>query len=233
MTPRDLRIVLGLVLGAALAACGDDAPTDLDSGLVECETPAAQRYLPLAIGASWTYDTSDMGMPVVVKTSTIEALEDVGERKTGFTGYRIRTGKSGGVGDVVSWQEDRCTSVVRHREQAFDVAGTLLTDQFYVPSKLRVDETAAHLTVGASWTTAYTEVEVAPLMADQTRSKDEVWTVEAIDEVVTVAAGTFTCLKVRKVTSGQADKRYWFALGVGKIKEEGEQLETLTAYTLP
>lgn len=235
MKPRELSFLILVPL--SLVACGDDAPPDEgDGGVEECLTPASDRYLPLVMGASWTYDTVDMSMmnPVtVVKTSTVEAFEDVGDRKAGVMAYRVRTGKSGGQGDVVSWQEDRCTSAVRHREQQFDVNDALLTDQFYVPSKLRVDETPEHLTVGASWTTAYTEVEVDPILGTQTVSKDETWMVQALDEMVTTPAGTFSCLKVAKTTSGAAAKTYWFAKGVGKVQETGEQTETLTAYTVP
>ncbi len=235
MTLRELWFVI--LSAAALAACGDDAPAHGgDGGMEECLAPAADRYLPLVIGASWTYDTLDSSMmnPVtVVKTSTVEALEDVGDRKAGVTAYRVRTGKSGGVGDVVSWQEDQCTGIVRHREQQFDPNDTLLTDQFYVPGKLRVDETAEHLTLGATWTTAYTEVEVDPILGTHTVSKDETWTVQAVDEMVTTPAGTFSCLKVGKATSGAAAKTYWFAKGVGKVQETGEQTETLTAFTVP
>jgi hypothetical protein len=210
--------------------CGDDGPSD--GGMtVQCDTPAAQRYLPLAIGTRWTYDTSDTGAPNVVKTQTVEGLEDVGDRKVGTTAYRLRTTKAGD-GDVVSWHEDRCTAILRHREQSFDANGVLLSDQFYVPSKLRLDETAAHLVVGATWTTEFTEVEVDPVEGTHTVSKSETWKVDAVDETLTVPAGTFTCLRVRKVTSGDADKTFWFALGIGKIKEQGEQIEALTSYTL-
>jgi hypothetical protein len=214
-----------------LAACGDDAPTDVDSGIVECTTPLADRYLPLVVGASWTYDTSDMGSPVVQKTTAFEAFEDVGDRKAGVMAFRQRTEKV--VGHSISWHSDDCTAVTRHREQSFDSAGVLVSDQFYVPGKLRVDESAAHTMVGATWTTAYTEVEVDPVSGTQTVSKDETWTVEAVDESVTVPAGTFTALRIRKTTSGDADKTYWFVKGVGKVKEAGEQTEDLTAYTIP
>lgn len=225
---RISRYVSIVVISIAIAACDDDATTDAGMA-VQCDTPAAQRYLPLAIGTSWTYDTSDTGAPNVVKTQTVEALEDVGDRKVGTTAYRLRTTKAG-AGDVVSWHEDRCTSVLRHREQTFDANGVLLSDQFYVPSKLRLDETASNLVVGATFSTEFTEVEVDPVDGTHTVSKMEDWTVEAIDETIAVPAGTFTCLRVRKVTSGGADKTFWFALGIGKIKEQGEQLESLTSY---
>lgn len=53
------------------------------------------------------------------------------------------------------------------------------------------------------------------------------------DHSVRAQLPAFTALKVRKTTSGDADKVYWFVKGVGKVKEEGEQVENLTAYTLP
>jgi hypothetical protein len=87
--------------------------------------------------------------------------------------------------------------------------------------------------LGATWTTAYTEVEVDPVVGTTTTSKDETWIVEGVDEAVTVPAGTFNALRVRKTTSGAADKTYWFVKGVGKVKEQGEQLEDLTAYSIP
>lgn len=220
---------------AAVAGCGDPAPADVDAGDVEdCATPAAERLLPLAVGASWTYDVTDLveeGSPTVEKVNEVEALEDVGDRKAGVTAYRVRTEKLDGT--TVSWQEDLCTSIVRHREQTLDEAGALVSDQFFVPSKLRVDESAEHLVEAASWSVTYVELELDPIEGDHTVSKEESWTVEATAEEVTVPAGTFTAVRLRKVTSGDADKQFWFAAGVGKIKEEGEQREELRAYTLP
>ena len=102
------------------------------------------------------------------------------------------------------------------------------------PSKLRVDETPARLTAGAAWTSSYTEVEVDPNTGMAiTISKDENWSVVSASESVTVPAGTFTALHLHKLTSGAAEKDYWFVAGVGKVKETGEQTEELTAYTIP
>lgn len=220
---------------AVTAACGDDAQSDLDSGTpMACATPLGERFLPLTVGARWTYDVTDLsvpGSPAVAKASTVEAFEEVGDRKAGTTGFRVRTEKANGT--TVSWQEDRCTSIVRHREQSFAANGTMEGDQFYMPSKLRVDETPAHLALGARWTVSYEEVEVDPVAGETRVSKDETWSVEAVDESITVPAGTFVTVQLRKVTSGDADKRFWFAPGVGKIKEEGEQLEVLRDFQLP
>jgi len=218
---------------SGLAACGDDAQMAIDGGLDAgpCTTPRAERYLPLAVGATWAFRvTPSSGIPED-KNSTVEAYEDVGDRKTGILAFRVRTGKLDG--NTVSWQEDTCTSITRHREKSLDLADVVDTDQFYVPDKLRIDETPAHTTLGASWTVSYTEVEVDSTGATTTRSKDETWTVQATDESVTVPAGTFTALKLNKTTSGAADKTFWFVKGVGKVREQGDQVEELESYSLP
>lgn len=235
---RKLVTLLAAVPSAAVLStgCSDDAPADVDSGTpLECATPLAERYLPLQVGANWTYDVTDLRVPgsaPVAKDTTVEALEQVGDaRKAGVEAFRIRTEKANGA--TVSWQEDRCTSIVRHREQSYDAASIMESDQFFMPSKLRIDETAEHLVVGARWTVTYEELEVDPVAGETRVSKDETWSVEGIDEQVTVPAGTFTTIHLRKITSGEADKRFWFAAGVGKIKEEGEQREELRAFDLP
>jgi hypothetical protein len=217
------------------AGCGDDVANDVDSGgTVECATALSERYLPLTVGASWTYDVTDLSVPgslPVAKATTVEGFESVGDRKDGTMAFRIRTEKASG--STTSWQEDRCTSIVRHREQSYSASNLMESDQFYMPSKLRIDETAEHLAVGARWTVSYDEVEVDPVAGETTVSKDETWSVEAVGESITVPAGTFSTVQLRKVTSGEADKRFWFAAGVGKIKEEGEQREELRAFNLP
>lgn len=232
------RLLIPSVLAASLLSvgCGDDVQLDPDAGTTEeCATALSERYLPLAVGASWTYDITDLtapGSPVVAKANTVETFEGISDdRKAGVVAFRIRTEKANGA--TVSWQEDRCTGVVRHREQSYDGAAIMESDQFYMPSKPRVDESPEHLVLGARWVSSYMEVEVDPVAGETTVSKEETWTVEAVNESITVPAGTFTTIQLRKVTSGDADKRFWYAKGVGKIKEEGEQREELRAFTLP
>jgi hypothetical protein len=235
--PRNLlSLSLAIPLLAAISTgCGDDAMGDDDTIVpVECATPLSERYLPLTVGASWTFDVTDLRVPgsaPVQKATTVEAFEDVGDRKSGTEAFRIRTEKANGA--TVSWQQDLCTSIVRHREMSYDTAAIMESDQFYMHSKLRVDETPGHLVPGATWSIRYEEVEVDPVAGESRVTKDESWSVVAIDESVTVPAGTFSTVHLRKVTSGDADKHFWFAAGVGKIKEEGEQREELRTVELP
>ncbi|MBK9030701.1 MAG: hypothetical protein IPL61_05075 [Myxococcales bacterium] len=226
------RTLAALLFVVGAAACGDDAPTDgPDAGPIVCTTPRAQRYLPLEVGATWTYRVTPLVGTPVDKSTTVEALEDVGGAKTGITALRVRTAKTDGF--TVSWQEDRCTSITRHREQTFDLANVMNVDTIYSPDKIRIDETPAHLAMGASWQVAYTEVTTDSANITTTIAKDETWTVEATAESVTVPSGTYTALRLHKITSGTADKMYWFVAGVGKVKETGDQTEELVSFTLP
>ena len=221
------------IAALALAACGNEqagVEVGPDAGDDLCAAPASERLLPLAVGWRWTYDVSDDGAAATRKATTVETLEDVGGTKVGTVAYRVRTEKTDGV--TVSWQEDTCDGVVRHREQSLDLAGVLESDQYYVPGKQRVDDSAAHKVAGATWVTEYTEVEEDPATgAIETRSKADRWTIEAVDEEITVPAGTYRAIRIRRVgeEDGQAEKRYWFAPGVGKLREEGSQLEVLVS----
>ena len=232
MNRTALSLGLGLA-GATLIACGDEMPVMPDAPVVECTTPRAERYLPFDVGSTWTYDVTEVGLPTVQKTSTVEAFEDTGGDKAGVEAFRVRTEKTAGA--TVSWQQDICTGVVRHREKSFDMNDALVSDQYYAPSKLRIDETPARLAQSATWTESYTETEIDPgTGATTTTAKAATWTVDAVDEEITVPAGTFTCLRLHRVGAdvGQSDKTYWFAAGVGKIRETGSQTEELASYTL-
>jgi hypothetical protein len=45
-----------------------------------------------------------------------------------------------------------------------------------------------------------------------------------------VPAGTFDAVLLRKVSNASSEKNYWYARGVGKVKETGAQTEELTEY---
>lgn len=215
------RIVVPLVAGLVVVACGP--------------APSTGRLLPLKQGVSWTYKITDSKGVFSDKKTTVEALEDVGGTKAGTRAFRVRTEDTGGA--TVGWQEDTGTSVVRHREQEFDAANKQLTDAFFTPSKLRLDESEAHLASGATFTTTHTEKSTdLSTMLTTTVDKTETWTVESLDDTVTVPAGTFHCVRIHRVgaATGSSDKLYWFAHGVGKVKETGgARSEELQSYSIP
>jgi hypothetical protein len=126
-------------------------------------------------------------------------------------------------------------AVHRHHEKAYNLSDLLRDEEWYQPHKLRLDEAPEHLVLDAQWQEAYDEAHLDALGNETTDTRTIDWTVEAIDESVTVPAGTFTCIRVRHTGTivGQSDKQFWFALGVGKVRELGGQLEELTSYSIP
>lgn len=229
-----------LVLGLTLAACGGDggAPPPIDRAPDAGDPGAsdgglAARYFPLAVGVAWSYQVIDGESGATrVKRQEVLALEAMVGSKAGITAYRLQSERDAGF--TVSWQEDTGAAVLRHREESYDAAGALEREELYRPGKLRLDETPAHLAVGASYLEDYEE-DVTEAGGLSTIVKAERWTVEAVDEIVEVPAGRFACLRLaRHNDEAGSMKRFWFARGIGKVKEEGAgQTELLAGYELP
>ena len=213
-----------------LLGCASDDPGGEDPPDLECDE--AGRYMPLATGNRWTYEITDRTTgAVTTKVQEVGPLETLDGDKAGIEAFRLTTQKPGGT--VVSWQQDTGDAVLRHRE--LDMAGGSQSDEAYQPYKLRLDEIPEHLTPGATWNESYDEQITDPVtMEIVTTGKTESWSVEAVDEVVSTAAGDFCTVRLRKIstaTIGGSDKTYWFARGVGKIREDGgDRVEELSAY---
>jgi hypothetical protein len=223
--------LLGLcTLGAA--ACGggggDDGAT-ADADLSQC--PTTGDYLPLMEGNSWTYRV--VSDTTTTKTQTVGAEEDVGGMHAGTMAFKLTTTKAGGQTD--SWQMLDGERVVRLAEN--DMSGANTTAEEYTPDRTRVDGSAAHTTMDATWTEDYTEHISENGGAVTTTAKTETWTVMGVDEPLTVPVGTFCTLHLHRTSTAGgtdgSDKAYWFARGVGKVQEvSAGQTETLTDYTV-
>lgn len=229
-----------LFLGFFLAACGSEGGNNGgDGGPVAGDddpVPLAQRYLPLAAGLSWTYKVIDNGV-TSMKVQTIEAAEAPPiDSKKSVQSFRVKTTK--GVNDqTISWQENRGNQVVRHLERSFPPGGTMYNlQESWEPYKTRLDQRPSKLKAGTTWTVEYVEThQVTGGGAPTTSMRSERWTVMGVNETVTVTAGTYTnCLLLRRQgtdVGAASDKFYWYARGVGKLRETGGQTEELTAFS--
>jgi hypothetical protein len=225
-----LSLALALAPSLLLAACGGDNDPSADAGAGGTEQEAcASSFLPLKTGVKWSYDVRDTTSgDAETKETTVGELEAVSS-KPGLMAYRLITRKGGTLADeTVSWQQRTGKQIARYQEQSYapGQAGgaptpTLL--EWWDPYKLRLDE--SKLKLGDKWTVAYKEfsrdkagVEAMP------RDRNESWEVMGVNEMLTTGAGTFKTLHVRRVGTDQnatSDKQYWFACGVGKVKESG------------
>jgi hypothetical protein len=186
---------------------------------------------PMTVGSVWTYDVED-GATHTVKTQTCEVEEDVGGARAGITAFRLRTEKrsTGGllIESTVSWQSVDDALVKRYREQVFNEVGTMTTEEYYDPYKLRLDGNPEHTALGATWTVNYSET----INDGPPQQRSEQWSVEGVGVSVSTPAGDFDCLQVRRhAASGVgSDKTFYFAPSVGKVREEGGQTEVLRSY---
>jgi hypothetical protein len=109
-------------------------------------------------------------------------------------------------------------------------------EDYYEPYKLRIDDSDMDKAPGDSYDESYTEdIQTFGTNANTTSNdKTDHWVVESLSTSVTTPAGTFDCVQWHRTNSVTgSDKRYYFAPGIGKVKEEGSGvIEILVDYTV-
>lgn len=199
---------------------------------------SAEPLLPWTEGNSWTYRVTKNGT-ATEKTTTVGALETVGGMgpSAKLKANHVTTAKGAGANDrSESWQAPDAQNpdrILRYRELTYDPAtGNLQDDVYCDPPKLHIDGSPEHTVKGATWKEQYTESTLTVGMPVTSHAVSETWTVVSASETLKVVAGTFTnVIHFRKVGAAST-KDYWYARGVGKLKETGTQVEELTAYSL-
>jgi hypothetical protein len=230
------RSWLGSIVAVALAACGgEDGGASLDGGSDGgAVAMTSGSYLPLKIGAKWTYLVDDNGK-LTTKSQAVEAREPVPMRQ-GLMAYRVVTRKGSDLTDqTVSWQEDTGSMIVRHAEDSYRPgAQEPNLRESWTPHKIRLDYRPEKLKVGAEWTVEYTETYLPLPGSATTQVRIEKWTVDSLNETVMAGGKVYrNCLRIRRIgtdAGARSDKTYWYARGIGKVKETGGQAEELMAY---
>jgi hypothetical protein len=212
----------------ALGACGSDSPEggNTDAAVIETSGP----LLPFKVGNTWTYRVTGDG-EVSNKVTTVGAAEAVGGTgpHASEMAFKVVT-KKGATDQTISWQALSGDRVVRYREQAFhESTGELEEEEHWDPAKLHIDGSAAHTVEDASWLEEYQETKLPVGKEPSTETARDRWSVDAIDQVITVPAGTFKAIVFIKA-GGSTLKTYWYVPGVGKVKETGGQTEELVSY---
>jgi hypothetical protein len=189
---------------------------------------------PMADGATWTYlHKNNNGQVLSMEDVELQQVDWQGE-----VGYlQVDSPNANGVWTESVLVRDGDLVLRVHREDQTELAVSEIVD--YDPGFPRVRD---------SWTTLGQTEELAyirtatdgsgqnPMIEDRAH----VFTVLAVDEEITVPAGTFTTIKIERVRSagGAIGDRaiFWFAFGVGKIREErpaDNVVEELVAVSIP
>jgi hypothetical protein len=229
-----LTAMLALLAVAAQGCGGSSNMTPPLTGDEDAGPPQVTTgpYQPLTVGSTWTYHVDDQGV-VYDKQSAVEAFEDMGGAIAGTMGYKVRETVKAAIQST--WYEQTATDVRRHHDTMSDTSGRQLSDEWYSPYLLRVDEAPEHLQPGATWSISYVKTETTSSKPTSMSNQAESWTVDGVDVVTAVPAGTFNALKVTRTdTADGSTKTQWFVRGVGKVREQtaAGHFEELTSYTI-
>ena len=227
--------VMGAALLAGLVACGAGATTEpLSPGdasdPARKENPApdpAKPLLPLSLGSRWDYKNTDtLTGTVTTKTSVVTGKKPF-DGQPGVEVFVLQTDE--GATRSIVYVEVKDTVALRHREDEFR-GGALVSYSLFTPAALRGPE--AMPTSGQVLRDTFTEEQHNPDgTVHRTKSDDYTWNVDSLADKITVPAGTFSAVRVRRVKlANKKEKLTWWVPGIGKIKEVEDRIEELTSY---
>ncbi len=224
------RLLAIVVVTLALVGCGGSSSgDDVDAGGNDPCGFGSDRYLPYQVGFSWEFRVTDLSSGDVATKSQIVDSEFT-DPDDSLPALLQITDKDGGKTE--NWIRVVDDATVRLRQQDFNSLDELIRTSVYDPSAVRLDETPAHLVEGAEWDESYTQIDYDPNDVETARIETtEHWEVLGVDVDCSSPLGDFKCLHVKRTRTqgGVAVKEYMFARGIGKIREDGGQVEQLTA----
>lgn len=221
------------ILGLAVAcvACGGGGDDDPDGGGAggDCSmggTASNDRYLPFDVGNHWRYRVTAAGDPSDISTKTQDLTDEGDDLIT-------QTTQKGG-GSTVSKLDIVGDAVMRFSQEDYDSTDMLLMTTYYEPDgKARIDEDPARLMMGATWDETYTKRVVPAMGAEIMTTVTDTWTVMGVDVACSSPLGDYSCIHLmRERDNPVIVKEYWYARGIGKVREEGGQIEELLGCNL-
>ncbi len=231
-TPKAAPLAI-TICALLVAGCGENDPDAITGD-----------YYPMGVGNYWEYletytngDAPETLRHEVNGTETIDFGGELGERTVfvvdntpDITSEKSRT----------YYIEDDGDRVTRIRQVIVGTDSSTTKTQNYDPGALKFDRT--RITKGETWTESHTRYTydadgnpTGELLQQYT------FTITEIHEKVIVAAGTFDCITITRedlLPDNYEIKTYYYASGVGKVKEISEQsssgnkMEELTTYSV-
>jgi hypothetical protein len=211
------------------------------AGSIEGPPPDAgsrESHFPLVDGTTWTYHHTNLVDPPWDETDTVMATSYKAEDAFILSDEEDAQGEQTHSTHVIDG-----TRVLRaYKEVA--VADQVAVTTTYDPAFLRYDEawtTAGDtVTLDDDWTQVCVVMSTASKCAPgaiKPGTTTHTYTVLDVAAKLTVPAGKFTSVKIqRDNVSDPETKLFWFAAGVGKVREENPTtgaVEELSAYEIP
>jgi len=249
------RSAAALLLTLSLGACvGGGAPSDPydigrapdragSAGASSVDGPRPRAggrlsHFPLVDGTRWTYHHTTLVDDPWDETDTVTSTTYQGQDAFILSDQEDAEGEQTHSTHVIDG-----TRVYRAYKEV-EVGDVVAVTTTYDPAFLRYDEAWTEsgdtVTLDDDWTQACVVASTASNCAPgavKVGTTTHTYTVLSAAEELTVPAGTFTTVKVQRdnVTSPET-KLFWFAAGVGKVREENPStgaVSELTAYEIP
>jgi len=213
-----IRILSVFISMSLVLACGTEPPRNMkeDSGTNMMATP----FIPVAVGNRWTYRVISSSNVESSKVQTItEEIAVDGEAAFVFETERANDRGTRSVQRLVD------NKLIRLSEETLK-AGTVTARYNFSPVGLRVD--GNQISTGDIYMDTHDKQEIdAQEQVIATEAKVHTFEIESEKELVTVPAGEFEAVRVRRDRDGGSSKTYWYVPGLGKVKEIGGQTEEL------
>lgn len=226
-------MIVGLLAAAACGGNGDDdANEDGGPGGADAEPGEtcfdSDSYLPQEVGNTWSYKITDLVSGAVATKA--QSVEDAITDPT-FGPVTVQlTGKlNGSTRSLFKVEGD---AILRVQQEDLDATGALEKTTVYDPGQLRIDQSADKLEMGAAWDDVYTNTETPVVGAMVVTEVVDHWEVLGVDVPCEGPIGAYECIRLKKTRTmgGTSVKEFFFARGVGKVRESGDnQLEELEA----
>lgn len=225
-----LATLLGVTPGCGGGGGGDGGGDGGGGGNIDCGFE--NRYLPFQPGYHWTYRVTDLSTGIRTDKDQSVSADPVTDDPDfpDLTLLEQVTNKA--TGSTVSLLGLDGEALVRYKQTDLDGTGALERTTIYTPFKIRLDESADRTAGGATFEEMYSATVTDAAMVQTETQFTESWEVIGTDVPCSAPIGDTQCLQVRRIRTagGTSTKDYFFARGVGKIREEGDsQLEELAS----
>lgn len=216
-------------------------PSAAGTGNVAGSPPAAgsrESHFPLVDGASWTYHHTSVVDPPWDETDTVVATTYHGRDAFIFSDEEDAQGEQTHSTLLVDG-----SGVYRvYKEVA--VGGQVAITTSYDPAFLRYDEAWTRAGLSVTLDDDWSQVCVVASSASNCApgavkpgTTTHQYRVLDVAAPLTLPAGSFTTVKIQRDNLTKPEtKLFWFAAGVGKVREENPDsgaIEELTAYEIP
>ncbi len=170
-------------------------------------------YYPLVDGASWTYLHTRVDLTTWSETVTAQAVTFAGAPAFDLVH------SADPAGEVTVSTVARMGSKAMRVHKEISTGGSVITKVDYDPGFLRFDGAWSQVGVPVDWIYNRDEFDGAgnPVSSG---SREKIYTLEETSVSVTVPAGTFDCVQIHRLRPDTGEeRRYWFADGIGKVKD--------------